>query len=315
MAVTDESSGPVERFRHEAFLYDDPVGFVDRTARFVREGLAADEAVLVALPPGNLVLLQDALGADAADVSMVDMTLLGGNPARVLPVWVSFAEENHHAGRPFRGVDEPLWPGRRPAEADECHLLERLLNAAFDRGPGWRLMCPYDAARLPVADVVGAKRSHPTWSGREPARGSEAEPADVTAAFEAPLPSPPSSAGAVEYGVVDLLDLRDRVAGLAFDQGLSAHRIEELVLAAGELATNSVRYGGGGGVLRHWTEPGALVLEFQDAGRIDDALVGRRVPALGREGGRGLFIVNQLCDLVQMRSSAAGTTVRVTTWL
>jgi anti-sigma regulatory factor (Ser/Thr protein kinase) len=37
-------------------------------------------------------------------------------------------------------------------------------------------------------------------------------------------------------------------------------------------------------------------------------------PAPDREGGRGLYLVNQLCDLVQVRSSDQGTTVRVTTW-
>jgi hypothetical protein len=29
----------------------------------------------------------------------------------------------------------------------------------------------------------------------------------------------------------------------------------------------------------------------------------------------GLYLVNQLCDLVQVRTHAAGTVVRVSTWL
>ena len=36
--------------------------------------------------------------------------------------------------------------------------------------------------------------------------------------------------------------------------------------------------------------------------------------APGAVGGRGVYLVNQLCDLVQLRSSEAGTTVRVITW-
>jgi hypothetical protein len=35
------------------------------------------------------------------------------------------------------------------------------------------------------------------------------------------------------------------------------------------------------------------------------------MPALGAEGGVGLWSVNQLCDLVEVRSGAAGTTIRV----
>jgi hypothetical protein len=35
------------------------------------------------------------------------------------------------------------------------------------------------------------------------------------------------------------------------------------------------------------------------------------IPADGQPYGRGLWIANQLCDLVQIRSSAAGTVVRM----
>jgi len=38
------------------------------------------------------------------------------------------------------------------------------------------------------------------------------------------------------------------------------------------------------------------------------------MPSPEQEGGRGVYLVNQLCDLVQLRSSAEGTTIRVTTW-
>jgi anti-sigma regulatory factor (Ser/Thr protein kinase) len=38
----------------------------------------------------------------------------------------------------------------------------------------------------------------------------------------------------------------------------------------------------------------------------------RSAPPTGRAGGRGLWLVNQLCDLVQVRSPAGGTTVRMT---
>jgi anti-sigma regulatory factor (Ser/Thr protein kinase) len=64
-----------------------------------------------------------------------------------------------------------------------------------------------------------------------------------------------------------------------------------------------------------WTEDGAAVLEVTDAGTVDEPLTGRLLPATEDAGGRGLYLVNQLCDLVQLRSSPAGTTVRVLTWL
>jgi anti-sigma regulatory factor (Ser/Thr protein kinase) len=44
------------------------------------------------------------------------------------------------------------------------------------------------------------------------------------------------------------------------------------------------------------------------AGEVD--FLARTLPFI-REGGRGLWLVNQLCDLVQLRSSAAGGVVRL----
>jgi len=64
-----------------------------------------------------------------------------------------------------------------------------------------------------------------------------------------------------------------------------------------------------------WVEPGVAVVEFSDAGRVTDPLIGRLMPSLEQEGGRGVYLVNQLCDLVQLRSSERGTTVRILTWL
>jgi anti-sigma regulatory factor (Ser/Thr protein kinase) len=64
-------------------------------------------------------------------------------------------------------------------------------------------------------------------------------------------------------------------------------------------------------VLLVWRTEEHLVCEVRDDGRIDDPLVGRRMPGPEVEGGRGVWMANQLCDLVQVRSSDQGTVVRV----
>jgi hypothetical protein len=57
------------------------------------------------------------------------------------------------------------------------------------------------------------------------------------------------------------------------------------------------------------------VCEVTDPGHITGPLLlGREHPTLDRPGGRGLWLVNQLCDLVQIRTSPAGTTVRLHMW-
>ena len=50
---------------------------------------------------------------------------------------------------------------------------------------------------------------------------------------------------------------------------------------------------------------------MRDPGPIEDPLVGRRRPRSDQLAGRGQWLVNQLCDLVQIRSGAEGSAIRV----
>ena len=201
-------------------------------------------------------------------------------------------------------------------ELIECQLHELLLNRAFDDGPAWRLICPYDEARLPRSVSTRGLEAHPICSTSSARGPSERYTPDGDSS-----PSPPpwrgraraSSAGV--FGARDIPATRHTVAQYARTCGLSDDRVEALELAASELATNSVRYGGGSGTVAMWVQDGAAVVEFTDAGHVADPLTGRLTPSHEQEGGRGLFLVHQLCDLVQLRSSPEGTTVRVVTWL
>jgi len=68
-------------------------------------------------------------------------------------------------------------------------------------------------------------------------------------------------------------------------------------------------------VLHAWQDSRAVVLEVSDAGVIEDPLVGRVRADAWSESGRGLWMANRLCDLVQVRSSDNGTRVRLHSWL
>jgi anti-sigma regulatory factor (Ser/Thr protein kinase) len=115
----------------------------------------------------------------------------------------------------------------------------------------------------------------------------------------------------LHFATAQLGRLRHTLTAWAREQRLAAAPTEELVLAVNELATNSIRYGGGEGKLLLWRETDTLVCEIRDAGHIDDPLIGRSRPAPNQHTGRGLWLVHQLCDLVQIHSSPAGTAVRV----
>ena len=108
--------------------------------------------------------------------------------------------------------------------------------------------------------------------------------------------------------------VRRTVRAYARSCGLGTEQVEGLELAASELASNCIRHGGGQGSIAMWREPDAVLVEFSCRGRLTDPLAGRRRPDPLGDGGMGLYLVHQLCDLVQTRTGAAGTTVRVSTW-
>jgi anti-sigma regulatory factor (Ser/Thr protein kinase) len=314
--VTAVLGEPPTAFAHEALFYRGDDDFLAGLLPFVRGGLERDESVVVAEPRGRLELLRDALGADAAEVRFLDMADIGQNPARIIGVWSRVLHEHTDAGRQLRGVGEPAFVGRREAELVECRLHELLLNHAFDDGPAWRLLCPYDEQHLPRAVTQGALHTHPE-AARSDGRRLKADytAGAVADAFASGLPRPTDGVLRGTYGPGDIPATRRTVAQYARKVGLPEEKVEALALAASELATNSVRHGGGTGAVAMWLEQGAAVVEFSDSGHVTDPLTGRLMPPLDQEGGRGVYLVNQLCDLVQLRSSHDGTIIRVLTWL
>lgn len=301
MAVT------IDTFEHEALFYEGVDGFVEGTLPFLREGVERGEPMLVAVGPEKIARLEAALGRDAQAVLFADMTVLGRNPGRIISAWWDFVDE--HPERPIRGVGEPVWAGRSAAELVECQLHESLLNLAFAGTGPFRLLCPYDVAGLGDGTVHEARCSHPIVDAQESThyRGAER----LLSPFEAPLPAPAAPAVTTGFDADSLDELRVIVADCAGRAGLERARADDLVLAVNEAAANSVVHGGGHGVLRAWRENGSLVCEVRDRGRIRDPLVGRRRAAPDAPTGRGVWIAHETCDLVQLRSSADGTVVRM----
>lgn len=306
------TSAGVAEFLHEAFLYRDLEEFLDEACGFVREGLENGESVLVATGGERLAALRRMFGGQP-DVRLADMAEIGANPARIIPVWRAFVGDNVARGRSIRGIGEPAWAGRSEAELAECHQHESLLNMAFASGPAWRLMCPYDVAGLPPDALEEARENHPTVleSGRR-LRSDLYHPDRARRALRhRPLPPPSAPTVDLPFTVGDLASVRRVVARRCEQEGLAADPADDLVLCVDEVAANSLLHGGGRGLLRVWREPGSLVCEVSDAGVIADPLVGREQPALEGLGGRGLWLANQLCDLVQVRSGPAGTVLRL----
>jgi anti-sigma regulatory factor (Ser/Thr protein kinase) len=243
-------------------------------------------------------------------VEFGDMRVIGENPSRILPAWTEFGRRHN---RPFRGVAEPMFEARGEAELDECLQHERLLKVAFDTGPAWRLLCLFDETTVPAELLDESRREHPyVHQGRGLQENRRFRPADARRLLSIPpLPPRPPQAVRLSFTTGYLRAVRRFVLRHAAAVGLRANRANDLVLAVNELAANSVRFGGGQGTLWIWSSRAALVCEVEDDGQLLQPLAGRRRPDTSAESGRGLWMVNQLCDLVQLRSSPAGTTVRV----
>lgn len=280
--------------------------------RFIREGTEQQQSVLVAVDERKIRLLRSELGGDQENVEFVDMLALGRNPGRIISAWREFVAERGSARSGVRGVGEPVWPGRSQAELAECDRHESLLNLAFDGIRGLTLLCPYDTHALDDGVLEAARTNHPSITEHGQSRHSHvyADPRLACQALAGPLPPPPAVVDELGFGAAHLQSVRRFVWKRASDAGLDPQRQSDLVVAVNELATNSIRHGGGGGSLRAWRDQGSLICEVADAGSIEDPLVGRGRRD-GQASGRGLWIVQQLCDLVQIRSEASSTRVRV----
>jgi anti-sigma regulatory factor (Ser/Thr protein kinase) len=110
-----------------------------------------------------------------------------------------------------------------------------------------------------------------------------------------------------------LPQVRRIVDGHAARLGIAGGRTYDYVLAVDEVATNSIRHGGGTGILQVWLTGGCLTSEIRDRGVLDSRPTATdQRPPPDQTSGRGLWLVHQLCDLVQTRSSPSeGTLTRL----
>lgn len=311
--VRTEAAGPasVVGYRHEALLYEGEDGFVEAVAPFLAEGVDRHEAVLVVVPAAKAARLQAELGPMAAGVGFADMDEVGTNPGRLLATWQAFID-GHLDAPALRGVGEPVYPGRSPEELRACELHEQLLNLGITPPRPFWLRCLYDLAGLGGVGEALAERTHPNLTRRGRFVPSPAYwPLDATSALTAPLRPRPAAAQPLPFDADRLAVVRRQLLSRAATAGLCRSRLEDLELAVQELMVNSVRHGGGRGKVATWVEDGAFLVEVADTGRLSDPLVGCLPPAPQCPGGRGLYLVNQLTDLVQIHVDEAGTRVRV----
>ena len=171
--------------------------------------------------------------------------------------------------RPQPGADHPRLarlrrPPRRPGARHRRADLGRAQRRRARRVPAARGAAQprLRRGRIPAAVPVRRRDARRERRSTRPAaatRSSTASPASAlprrgaaAAPFDSPLPPPPARARLLGF---ELDTLADAPPGRESRRaGLGQSRREDLVLAVDELATNSVRHGGGRGILRIWRD-------------------------------------------------------------
>ena len=288
--------------RHEGIPCSGPDALVPTAARMLASGLRAGDACMVLADNAKLHAVRDAVGPTAEDAMFFDMSVHGRNPARVVPALQAFADA--HRDRRLRVIAEPVAAGSPHEARDEAELNELILGLPSFRAWHATMSCLYDASALDGATTRVLADGHRT---RLPI---EVETL-LMQRFGTPLPPGPADAKRMSADVTTLSELRHTVGRLGAKAGLDAERIDDLVYAVNEVVTNSICHGEGRARVLVWFVGEGVWCEVHDRGRITDPLVGRIAPRPGQASRRGLWLVNQLCDLVQVRSSGTGTFVRM----
>jgi anti-sigma regulatory factor (Ser/Thr protein kinase) len=296
--------------RHNAFVYQSLDEYVPRAVGFLREGLEAGEAAVVGHTRVGIASLREALGADAAHVTFLNVEEAYTRPARTLAAYHQvYVEQFRRAS--FVRVASDVQVGPSPAEWDEWLGYEAMMNRCFAHLPTWAL-CTYNADGLPDPVLDAVWRTHPhvladeTWTASDHFE----EPDEL---LRRATPEPKSLAGLrpMPFGR-DVESFREHLAQELATANVSGPKALEMLLAASELFANALQHGGGVAAVRVGRAEGRFVCEVVDRGDgFDDPAAGYLAPRAGV--GTGLWIARQLAWRIEFLRSSQGFTARA--WL
>ncbi|HEX2315723.1 MAG TPA: sensor histidine kinase [Thermomonospora sp.] len=303
---------------HQALVYGSDEEMAGSAVPFLREGVRAGDAVVAITSPRTAGALRDGLGAAADPVEFLDSGAWFAAPVQTLAAYHEHASRDWWPRGRLRLLAEPVWTGRSALEIREWKRHEAVLNVVFAGTPSV-LCCAYDRREVPADVVEAAFRTHPEHlsGGVVEASPAYVDPADFYAECNAAPLAPAPETGVAEHRFTGggLAALRDFVTAEAARRGLPQDRILPLVMAVNEVATNIVRHGGGSGVLRVWAGGEGLVCDLTDPDRaLVDRFLGHRPPRPLQQGA-GMWAVRRLCHIVEIRSGAHGTVIRLHTRL
>ena len=296
--------------RHSALVYESQDEYVARAVAFVREGLDAGEGAVVGNTRSGLAAVRDALGADSARVTFIDVGAAYTRPARTFAAYHQVYADEFKKATSVRVISDVQY-GPEPAEWEMWMGYEALMNQAFAHLPTWA-MCTYNADGLPDRLLETVWRTHPevgTGTGWTTSEHFE-DPTHLLREIT-PLPEPLPDLRSISPGR-GLEALREKLAQELNADGVTEAKTLDMLIAVTEIATNAEDHGGGVRDVRVGRANGRFVCEIVDRGNgFDDPAAGYLPPRKGI--GRGLWVARQLTWRIDFFRSPQGFTARA--WL
>jgi anti-sigma regulatory factor (Ser/Thr protein kinase) len=294
---------------HEAVPCSSPADLAAQLAPRVMAAVTARDPVVAVLADDARAELSAVLGGGADAVDFQDPREVHDVPGFTVAVrWARTSRRIVNPGGRALVIGQQLdeLPGCGP---EHWARLDIGLDVAIVGLPV-TVLCPFPEDSPELGRVHATHPVLATADGYAPSPGYRPP---LEAVVDHPPPPPPDlgpPAAELAFGADELMELRHLVAAVATRHGLGSERVADLVLAVNELASNSVEHGPGSGRLRIWTGNG-VVAEVADSGRMDVPFPGLALPPPEGVRGRGLWLASELCDVLQVWSTADGTVLRV----
>jgi anti-sigma regulatory factor (Ser/Thr protein kinase) len=294
---------------HRACFYDSAAELTRAVEPIVRAGLRGGDVVFAAAKPATLEALRDLLGDEAGHVELHDGGEWCARPwerlGAIREMLASLPD-----GTTLYVLGEPPWGGS-DAAVREWARFESIVNLALAGAPVVSV-CLYDERELPDEILRHGRRTHPERLAYGTVSRCEdfVPPAELVPALALPVEGIPFD------GIRELTlngnqhAFRAALTRAATELGVPRERLEQVVVAVNEVATNALLHGRPPLRARCWAAGGDFVCEIVDSGPgLTDPLAGWLLPATPSEGGWGLSIARQLCDAVEIAPEGEGTRV------
>ncbi|WP_200213743.1 sensor histidine kinase [Micromonospora coerulea] len=310
------------QFVHAALIVDSDETLRDRLIPALRRSLDARERVHLVVGAHVERVIRDTLGGLADRLEWGERAAFHLRLGFAYEGLRRYLAAQHAAGSPVHVITEPDVSADpapdAPVDRATAHLSYESACGDAYAGYGCAVTCLWDSRRHPAVLIERVRDLHNhelTADGRQPNAGYVPAADYLRVRSEIPLDPAPSVVD-LDLDLVELDQLRALRGALhrwAVARSFDADATDDIAVAVTEVATNGLVHGSLPVRLRGWHHRDMLIVQVDDSGggRIPPTAGYHRPGSADRIGGRGLWLVRQLADVVTMHSGGSSTSVRL----